>query len=256
MKIATYNVNSIRQRLPLVMEWLAEHEPDVLAIQETKVEDDKFPLSDLEEMGYHVAIHGQKSYNGVAIISPHPIQNVRTGFNDPVFPEDCRVLRAEVNGVEIVNTYVPNGTAIGSDKFEYKLRWLERFRSLMSQYSSTDPVVWLGDINIAPKPEDVYDSRKFFGGVGHHPDEFVRLQAIVDLGLTDCFRHFHPEPGRFSYFDYVMVNSVQTNRGWRIDHIYAPESLSSKAVQCDIDMEPRRADKPSDHTPVWVEFDV
>lgn len=255
MKIASFNVNSIRQRLPLVLDWLTESEVDVLAIQETKVEDSLFPIHELEEAGYHVAIHGQKSYNGVATISRLPITNVRTGFDDPLFPNDCRILTCTIEDLEIINTYVPNGTKIGTDKFEYKLRWLERFRTMMLSMGSA-PVVWLGDINIAPTPKDVYDSRRFYGGVGHHPEEFSRLRAITDLGLTDCFRKFNQEPGFYSYFDYFIVNSVATNRGWRIDHIYTSPELTEKCISCEIDMNPRKASKPSDHTPVWAEFDL
>lgn len=256
MKVATYNVNSIRLRAPIVQEWLAEHEPDVMVIQESKCEDAKFPHDAFEEVGYHATIHGQKGFNGVAILSRGPLSRVSTGLGDPLFPEDCRVIVAELDGVAIVNTYVPNGTMVGGDKWEYKLRWLERFRTFIAErFRPSDPVLWMGDINIAPTPDDVYDSRKMLGGVGHHPDEFARLQAITDWGFSDCFRRFTQGPGHYTYFDYVIVTSVQRNLGWRIDHIYASEGLAASCTTCEIDMEPRRMEKPSDHTVVWAEFD-
>lgn len=257
MKIATFNAASVRARLPLILDWLAENEPHVLAIQETKVEDHKFPTSDFEDLGYHVALHGQKSWNGVATVSRSPAMNPRQGFMDDLFPTDARIIACEVDGIQVVNTYVPNGSSVGSDKFEYKLKWLERFRKYLDQnYRPTDPVVWLGDINIAPKPDDVYDSRKFYGGVGHHPDEFSRLGKIVEFGLVDVFRQFEPGPGQFTYWDFVIPNSLQRNLGWRIDHIYATEPLASKAISCTIDRDARSADKPSDHTFVVAEFDI
>jgi len=257
MKIATFNANSVRMRLPIIIDWLCEHEPDAFAIQETKVDDSKLPASEFEEAGWHVAFHGQKGTNGVAIATRQPLANVQTGMGDPFFPEDARILCGEINGVTIINTYVPNGTAVGTDKFEYKLRWLARFRQYIDQrFSLGDPVLWLGDINIAPTPIDVYNSRRFLGGVGHHPLEFKALDEIKDWGLTDLFRRFHPEAGNYTYWDYVIPQSLDRNLGWRIDHIYASPTLAGKCLKCEIDKEPRRMDKPSDHTVVWAEFDV
>ena len=256
MKIATFNANSVRVRMPIIQEWLSENEPDILAIQETKVDDDKFPVSDFEDVGYQVAFHGQKSTNGVAIASLKPLSNVQTGFSDPLFPEDARILSGQLDGVTIINTYVPNGTAVGTDKFEYKLRWLARFRQMLDQRFSKDaPFIWLGDINIAPKPEDVYNSRRFYGGVGHHPLEFEGLDKIIDWGLTDCFRKFIQGRGHYTYWDYVIPNSLERNLGWRIDHIYASPTLSRRCVSCEVDKGPRSMEKPSDHTPVVAVFD-
>lgn len=257
MKIATYNVNSIRQRLPIVLEWLAEHEPDVLALQETKVDDTKFPLQELEDLGYHVAIHGQKSYNGVALISREPARNVMLGLGDPLFPDDCRVMTADFGDVTVVNTYVPNGTQVGGDKWDYKLRWLDRFgRMVQERYWPTDNIVWCGDINIAPTSDDVYDAHKKLGGVGHHPAEFRALDAIRAWGWEDCFRRFTQGPGHYTYYDYFIITSLERNNGWRIDHIYASPGLVEKCSECVIDMAPRHLIKPSDHTVVWAEFDV
>jgi exodeoxyribonuclease III len=257
VKIATFNAASVRARLPMLIDWLAENEPDVLAIQETKVEDEKFPREEFEELGYDLALHGQKSWNGVATLSLQPIVNVRCGFLDELFPTDCRVLTCEIGGITVINTYVPNGTAVGTDKFEYKLRWLDRFeRYLQEHFSPSQPLIWLGDINIAPKPEDVYNPRKFFGKVGHHPEEMSRLQKIVGWGLTDVFRLHHPEPGHFTYWDFIITTSVEKNFGWRIDHIYATEPLAERCTSCVIDREARTREKPSDHTFVVAEFDL
>lgn len=254
MKLATFNANSVRLRLPAILEWMAKTGADVLAIQETKVEDALFPRADLEAAGYHVAIHGQKMRHGVALVSRLPIEDVSTGFGDPNWPEDCRIIAARVGGYAVVNTYVPNGTEVGSEKFEYKLRWMERFRKYLDErYSPGDPVVWLGDINVAPKPEDVYDSKRLLGKVGHHPAEFEALERIVDFGLVDLFRKHNQEPKQYTFWEFYIPKSFERNLGWRIDHIYAPEKLASRSVSCVIDREPRGKERPSDHTFVMAE---
>lgn len=256
MTIATFNANSIRVRLPIILDWLAEHEPDVLAIQETKCEDHKFPLADIEDSGYHAVFAGQKSYNGVAILSREPAQQVRSGFDDPMWPDDKRILCATIGGVRVINTYVPNGNKVGNEKWIYKMGWLERFRGLLaSELQAYADVVWLGDINIAPKPEDVYNSARVLGGVGHHPDEFVRLESILNLGMEDMFRRFTPDGGHFTYWDFFISRGVERNLGWRIDHIYANPSMAGRAVRCEIDRAPRLLESPSDHTFVVVEFE-
>jgi exodeoxyribonuclease-3 len=257
VRVATFNAASIRARLPLVIDWLVTHEPDLLAVQETKVEDSKFPHDDFEDIGYLRAIHGQKSWNGVAIFTRVPLTQVRMGFGDETMPNDCRILTASLNGVTVVNTYVPNGNTVGSEKWVYKMQWLDRFRPYLDSIARpTDPLIWLGDINIAPKPEDVYDSKKVFGGVGHHPDEFSRLDRIVDFGLTDVFRKHHPEGGHFTYWDFTMPRSVDRNIGWRIDHIYATEATAAKCTACWIDVDARKQERPSDHTFVVADFDL
>lgn len=255
MKIATFNCNSARQRLPIILDWLAENEPDVLALQETKVQDSQFPLADFEDAGWHVAMHGQKGFNGVALVSRQPLTDVSTGFGDPMFPEDCRIIQGDFEGVRIINTYVPNGTSVGSDKFEYKLRWLERFRQMLAEcYSPSQPLIWLGDINIAHTPDDVYNSKRFYGGVGHHPEEWVRLDHILEWGLTDLFRHFHQGPGYYTYWDFIITTAAKNNLGWRIDMIYGSPPMLERCTSCLIDREPRFLEKPSDHTFVVAEF--
>lgn len=256
MKIATYNAASVRARLPLLLDWLATHEPDVLAIQETKVEDDKFPRADFEDLGYELALHGQKSWNGVALLSRSPMQNVQPGFQDELARVDARIISAEIDGISIINTYVPNGNTVGSDKWEYKVWWLDRFaKYLRERYDASRPVIWLGDINIAPTPIDVYDSPKMLGGVGHHPDEFTRLERILSFGLADMFRKFEPEGGHYTFWDFTIPNGVKRNLGWRIDHVYATPSLAERCTKCWIDREARVLERPSDHTFVIAEFD-
>lgn len=257
MTIATYNAAGIRPRVPLLIDWLSEHEPDVLAIQETKVEDDKFPREEFEDLGYHLALHGQKSWNGLALLSREPMTNVRCGFLDELFPQDCRILTCDIGDVTVINTYVPNGSAVGTDKFEYKLKWLERFdRYLREHFRPDQKLVWLGDINIAPTSIDVYNPTRFYGKVGHHPEEFKRLDRIKEFGLTDVFRKHHPEGGHFTYWDFVILTAYPKNFGWRIDHIYATQPMADACVRCVIDREARGRDKPSDHTFVLAEFDI
>lgn len=257
VKVVTYNAAGIRARLAGLVEWLAENEPDVLVVQETKVEDDKFPRADFEDLGYELAIHGQKSWNGVAILSRSPITNVRTGFGDELMPNDARIISATINGINIVNTYVPNGNTVGSDKWEYKLKWLERFRTYLNQnFYAEEPLIWLGDINIAPTPDDVYDSNKMYGGVGHHPDEFSRLANILDFGLIDLFRKHHEGPGQYTFWDFTIPRGVDRNLGWRIDHIYGTQQIADLCTDVTIDLAARKGEKPSDHTYVIATLDL
>jgi exodeoxyribonuclease III len=257
VKIATYNAAGIRARMPRLLEWLGENQPDVLAIQETKVIDELFPRNEFEEMGYHVAAHGQKSFNGVAILSKFEITDVENGVRDEQFANEARTISASINDVRVINTYVPNGNTVGSEKWSYKMAWLERFRGFLNESCSKDqPLIWLGDINIAPQPHDVYNSEKLLGGVGHHPEEFERLANIVDYGLVDVFRLHEFAGGHYSFWDFREIASVSRGLGWRIDHIYANESLAEKCRSCVIDVAARKLEKPSDHTFVVAEFDI
>ncbi len=257
MVIATFNAASVRARLPILVEWLAEHEPDLVAIQETKVEDHKFPLVDFEEVGYHAELNGQKSWNGVAILTKSPVSKVVKGFADDAFPEDARILTCEYQGITFINTYVPNGNTVGSEKWDYKLKWLARFKQMLQErYSPEQPLVWLGDINIAPTPDDVYNSPKMLGGVGHHPDEFALLSSIKSWGLTDLFREKTEGPGHYTFWDFQIPRSVHNNLGWRIDHIYATEPVAKLCTECWVDIEPRKMERPSDHTFVLARLDL
>ena len=254
VKIATFNAASVRARLPILLDWLATNEPDVLGIQETKVEDAKFPREEFEELGYHVAVNGQKSWNGVCLLTREPAEDVAKGLGDPLLPEDARLIAATVAGVRVVNTYVPNGTSVGSDKWVYKLRWMERFAAVLAAERAKGlPLVWIGDVNVAPTPLDVYDSPRLKGGVGHHPEEFVRLERIVG-DLVDCYRRLHPNEPGYTFWDFTIPNALKRRMGWRIDHVYATTDLAERLLSVDVDLDARQAERPSDHTFVTATF--
>jgi exodeoxyribonuclease-3 len=255
MKIASFNVNSLRARLPLVLQWLAEHQPDVLCVQETKVQDIDFPTDAFDKTEYRYAFKGQKSYNGVATFSRSEISNVKFGFDDE--PKDKpRLVKAETNSVVIVNTYIPQGYLPESEKFEYKLNWFNRLLNFFDKnFKPTDPILWLGDFNVAPEPIDVYDPEGLLGHVCFHPDVHKALKDVMQWGFVDLFRKHCDQPGQYTFWDYRMRNSFKRNLGWRLDHIMATEPLAKKCTACYIDKESRVAERPSDHTPIVAEFD-
>ena len=256
LKIASFNVNSIRARLPIIIPWLDKNLPDVLAVQETKVQDEDFPTKDFDGIGYNYAFKGQKSYNGVAIFSKGPINNPQFGFdNEP--HDQPRLVRAQIGKLTIVNTYIPQGFSPESEKFEYKLNWFGRlFNYFEKNFAPEDPIIWLGDFNIAPEPIDVYDPSGLLGHVCFHPDVHKVLQKVMEWGFVDVFRMHNAEAGQYTFWDYRMRGSFKRNRGWRLDHIMATESLAQKCSVCWIDKNTRQADRPSDHTPILAEFDV
>ncbi|UCE99574.1 MAG: exodeoxyribonuclease III [Planctomycetota bacterium] len=255
MKIASFNVNSLRARLPIVLWWLAEHQPDVLAVQETKVQDIDFPSDAFDKMEYKCVFKGQKSYNGVAIFSGGEIENIRFGFDDEP-GDEVRLVKAEINGIAVVNTYVPQGYLPDSEKFEYKLNWFKRLlRYFDAHFKPTDAIVWVGDFNVAPEPIDVYDPEGLLGHVCFHPDVHKALKMVCEWGFVDVFRMHCKETGQFTFWDYRLRGSVKRNLGWRLDHIMVTKPLAEKCTACYIDKEPRLADRPSDHTPIVAEFD-
>jgi exodeoxyribonuclease-3 len=254
MKIASFNVNSLRARLPRVLYWLAEHQPDILAVQETKVQDADFPADAFDTAGYKYVFRGQKSYNGVAIFSKTEIKNVRFGFDDEP-KDDARLIAAEINSIIIVNTYIPQGDSPESEKFQYKLKWFERLlKFFRGNFTPADPIVWLGDLNAAPQPIDVYDPKSLLGHVCFCPQVTEALNKVVRWGFVDAFRMHCKEPGQYTFWDYRLPNSLKRNLGWRLDHILAAKPLAEKCTACYIDKEPRSAEKPSDHTPIVAEF--
>lgn len=256
MKIASFNVNSLRVRLPLVVQWLTDRQVDVLCVQETKVQDMDFPAQAFDEIGYNCAFKGQKTYNGVAIFSRHPIENIVCGFPDEP-ADESRLIRAQVDGVIIVNSYVPQGYSADSDKFQYKLRWFERLLDYFRQnFSREDAVLWLGDLNIAPEPIDVYDPEALEGHVCFHPEVRAVLKKVMAWGFVDLFRQHCTEPGQYTFWDYRLRNPLKHNQGWRIDHMMATVPLARKCTACYIDTEPRTANRPSDHTPLVAEFEL
>jgi exodeoxyribonuclease-3 len=256
MKIATFNVNSLRARLHIVPQWLSKNQPDVLCVQETKVQDADFPTNDFEQIGYKYIFKGQKSYNGVATFSKSPITKVEFGLPDE--PRDeARLIKAEINGVVIINTYVPQGVSPDSDKFQYKLEWFERLLAFFKKhFKPSDPVIWVGDLNIAPLPIDVYDPDALWGHVCFHPEVQKALDKVMQWGFVDVFRLHCSEAGQYTFWDYRLPNSFKRNLGWRLDHIMATKTLAEKCTACYIDKEPRTIEKPSDHTPLVAEFDM
>ncbi|MCH9690080.1 MAG: exodeoxyribonuclease III [Gammaproteobacteria bacterium] len=251
IKIASWNVNSITVRLEAVLAWLETSKADVLALQETKVPDERFPKEAFLERGYHVAFSGQKTYNGVAVISRMPIQDIVTdisGYDDV----QRRFLAVTVSGVRVVNLYVPNGSAVGTDKYAYKLEWLAHVTALIKKEQAVYPkLVVLGDFNIAPDDRDVHDPARWAGSVLVSPPERAAYQALVATGLTDSFRLFDQENNAFSWWDYRAAGFPR-NHGLRIDLVLLSDALKLGCVESQIDVAPRRAERPSDHAPVWV----
>jgi exodeoxyribonuclease-3 len=249
MKLATWNVNSLKVRLPHVLQWLADNPVDVLCIQETKMTDDKFPVAEIEAAGYHAAFTGQKTYNGVAILSKHPISEVVK--NNPLFEdEQQRIIAATINDVRVVCAYVPNGQTVDSDKYHYKLKWLLSFRDWLKKELEIHPnLAVLGDYNIAPEDRDVHDPVLWQGQVLVSDLEREALQRLVDLGLKDAFRLFDQAEKSFSWWDYRQM-AFRRNMGLRIDHILLSAPLAARCRECVIDKLPRKWEQPSDHTPV------
>jgi exodeoxyribonuclease-3 len=257
MIIATYNVNSIRARMHIVEKWLAANKPDVLCLQETKVADDEFPEMELNDLGYGVVFRGEKSYNGVAVLSRHPIEDVWYGFDGSGVDEGSRLCAVRIQGIEIVNTYIPQGTSPDSDRFQYKLRWFDRLLDYFKKrYSPDGLLVWLGDFNVAPEPIDVHNPKRLLGHVGFHPDEHRALARVKEWGFVDIFRSHRPGPGQYSFWDYRVRDSVARGLGWRVDHIWGTEAMARASRDARVDKDPRVWDRPSDHAPVIAEFMV
>ena len=260
MRIATWNVNSVRTRLEQVLAWLGTERPEVLCLQETKVADELFPLAPFRALGYEAAISGQKAYNGVAILSRLPIEDVQVGFaallpDDPEAPglgEQKRVISAQIAGLRVLNLYVPNGSSLRSEKYAYKLEWLACLkRYLDAQEMQAEPLVMVGDFNIALEARDIHDPARLNGGIMASEPERQALQAALGERLEDGFRLFEPESGHWSWWDYRSAG-WETGRGWRIDHIYLDAELRDHALGCTIDAPMRGNPQPSDHAPVII----
>ncbi len=254
MKIATWNVNSLKVRLPQVLQWLHENPIDVLCLQETKTTDDKFPAAEIEATGYHVAFTGQKTYNGVAILSRLAMTDVVKG--NPYFDdEQQRLIAATIDGVRIICAYVPNGQSIESDKYAYKLRWLQALeRWLAEELATHDNLAILGDYNIAPEDRDVHDPVAWQGSVLVSGPERDAFQRLLGMNLTDAFRLFEQPDKLFSWWDYRQM-AFRRNMGLRIDHILLSAPLAKRCKSCTIDKIPRKWEQPSDHTPVIATLD-
>lgn len=254
MKVATFNVNSIRRRLPIVLDWLEQHKPDVLCLQETKVQDSEFPVQEIEQAGYHSAFRGMKSYNGVATLSREKPESVLYGLQEGPDNEDVRILQVVIRGIPIVNTYVPQGQSITSDKYVAKLLWFKHLRRYFeTRLDPGQPALWLGDINVAPEPIDVYHPDRRVNDVDFHIDARNAFKEACAWGFTDLFRMLHPERVQYTYWDYYR-RAFENNWGWRIDHILATATLAERCHAVDVDLQPRKAEGASDHTVVWAEF--
>lgn len=253
MKLATWNVNSLSVRLPQLLAWLAEHPVDAIVLQETKLTDDKFPHAELEAAGYRSTWFGQRTYNGVALLSRSDITDVVRnipGHDD----EQARVIAGTTGGVRVIGAYFPNGQAPDSDKFVYKLRWIEALREwLRAELAAHPRLVLMGDFNIAPEDRDVYDPVAWAGQIHCTPQEREHFRQLVALGLHDAFRLFEQPPKSWSWWDYRNL-AFRKNQGLRIDHILVSETLRARVSACSIDKAPRKNERPSDHAPVVVEL--
>ena len=253
MKLATWNVNSLSVRLPQLLDWLAANPVDAIVLQETKLTDAKFPHAELAAAGYRSLCFGQKTYNGVALLSrdeaTEPVRNI-PGFDD----EQARVIAATVRGVRVIGAYIPNGQAPDSDKFVYKLRWLDALRAWVQDELGRHPaLVLMGDYNIAPEDRDVHDPVAWFGQIHCTPEERAHFQQLLGLGLCDAFRLFEQPPKSWSWWDYRNL-AFRRNQGLRIDHILVSEALKPRVAACSIDKLPRKNERPSDHAPVVLEL--
>ncbi|MEC4672033.1 MAG: exodeoxyribonuclease III [Nitrospirota bacterium] len=254
MILATWNVNSIRSRLPHVVDWLKSANPDILLLQELKATDEVFPRSELEDLGFNVAIVGQKTYNGVGILSKHPIELEQEALPGDPTDDQARYIEAIIGTIRVASLYLPNGNPVDTDKFSYKLRWMERLtahaRALLD-YEET--LVLGGDFNICPTDDDVYDPEGFAGDALCHPESRARFRTLSHLGLTDAVRLYHPGKGVYSFWDY-QGGCWNYDQGLRIDHFLLSPQAADRLVGSGIDKGPRAKDKPSDHTPVWCEL--
>ena len=251
MKIASWNVNSLKVRLPHLLDWLAEQQPDALCLQETKLEDHNFPQAEIEAAGYQVAFYGQKTYNGVALLTRQPISDVVCG--NPHFPdEQKRLIAGTVGDTRVICAYMPNGQAVGSDKYDYKLRWLDALARWLAEEVATHPNLALcGDYNIAPDDRDVHDPQAWAGQILCSEPERDAFQRLLALGLTDSFRLFAQPEKTYSWWDYRMLG-FQKNLGLRIDHVLLSAALAKRCTAAGIDRAPRKRERPSDHAPVWA----
>jgi exodeoxyribonuclease III len=249
MQLATWNVNSLAVRLPQVLDWLGQHQPEVVVLQETKLTDNKFPHADFEQAGYAAQWFGQKTYNGVALLSKAPAADVVRnipGFAD----EQARVIAGTVGELRVIGAYFPNGQAPGTDKFEYKMQWMRALRDWVREELARHPkLVLMGDYNVAPEDRDVYDPIAWAGQIHCTPEEREQFRQLLALGLHDAFRLFEQPPKSWSWWDYRNL-AFRKNQGLRIDHILVSEALKPSVTACTIDKVPRKNERPSDHAPV------
>lgn len=257
MKIATFNVNSIRSRMTAISAWLAGNNPDVLCLQETKAPDQAFPVAEIAATGYQVIFRGEKSYNGVAILSKTKPADVQFGMDDGLSPDETRLIAARFGPVQVVNTYVPQGRAIEHAMYQYKLQWFGRLRKWFDRHFTPKTLLaWVGDLNVAPEAKDIHNADQQANHVCHHQAVRKAFERTKAWGFEDVFRKYHPEGGQYTFFDYRTANAVKRNMGWRVDHILATQPLAAKSLASYIDLAPRLKPQASDHTVLVAEFNV
>ncbi|MFN0118191.1 MAG: exodeoxyribonuclease III [Elusimicrobiota bacterium] len=254
MKIATYNCNSIRKRMPIVLDWLKKNSPDVLCLQETKVVDTDFPLQPLQAAGYHVTFRGMKGYNGVATLTREKPEKVIYGFQDGPDSEDFRLLQVVIGGIQIVNTYIPQGFEIESPKYEYKLNWYERLQKYFDSYLKNKlPTIWVGDLNVAPEPIDLANPIPNKDHPCFHIAAREAYKKTIHNRFVDVYRMKYPDTVSYTFWA-MFANAFKNNKGWRIDHILATPDLAKTCTDIQVDLAPRQAPEPSDHTVLWATF--
>lgn len=251
MKIATWNVNSLKARLPIAIDWLKTAAPDVVLLQETKTVDADFPRLEFEALGYHLAIHGQKSYNGVAIFSKTPLEDVQIGLPGDGEDDHARYLEATIRGIRVATIYLPNGNPVPGEKFDYKLRWMQRLYERAQELLALEiPVVLGGDYNVCPRDEDCYDPHAFANDALCQPESRLAFQALLNLGYTDALRAVFPKGAAYTYWDYQR-GAWPKDHGLRIDHLLLSPQAADRLNHCAVDRAPRGMERASDHTPIW-----
>lgn len=254
MKVATFNCNSLRTRLSIILEWLQKNTPDVLFLQETKIQDKDFPTKAFKEAGYEIWYVGQKSYNGVATATKASSEIIKKNL-DMDKNNEARFLEVSYKGIRLINVYIPQGTSVDSERFQYKLNFLDwLYLYVTSTYSPKDPIIMAGDFNVAMTDKDVYAPDDFRGDVCFHPEEQIRLQRFFTWGFVDLYRHKYPDEIGYTFWDYRIPNGFKRNMGWRIDYILATNGLASHLKDINVEKELRALPKPSDHTILWAEF--
>jgi len=258
MLIATFNCNSVRVRLPIILAWLQRYTPDVLALQETKCTDEEFPADAFAEAGWYVVYRGQKTYNGVAMVTYELPDEASFGLGDDGGESETRLACVRLGDVHVLNTYVPQGQALGTDRFRFKLDWFARLRKYVAgRFDATrSRLVWVGDLNVAREAIDVYDPEGLHPHVCYCREVGDALDSVVSWGFVDVFRKHLPGEGVYTFWDYRLRGSVSRNLGWRLDHVFATEPMAAASSECFVDVEPRRAERPSDHTFVGARFDI
>jgi exodeoxyribonuclease-3 len=280
-RVASFNVNGIRARLPVLLSWLKKEAPEVVCFQETKVQDTEFPRESLEGLGFMCAFRGEKGFNGVSVLSREPMELLRVGLDDEGPLDEARLILIRVLGIPLLNTYIPQGTAPDSDRFQYKLEWFQRLRGFLARhfkpeepliwvgewfqrlrgflarhFKPEEPLIWVGDFNVAPEARDVYDPEGLRGAIGFHPEEHRALEEVRQWGFADVFRLHVAEGGHYTFWDYRVPNALARKMGWRVDHIWATDAMAQRSQRAWVDLEPRRSERPSDHTPILAEFEV